>query len=282
MILIADSGSTKCDWALMNDKREVVHEQSTMGFNPFFHSAEMIKAQLQYSGKLYEMRDEVKEIFYYGVACSSEDRCGLIASALQSVFTNAKLNVHDDLLGAALATSDNRKSIVCILGTGSNAAFFDGKKLVDDKYSLGWILGDEGSGAYFGKRILADYLYGKLPPQIADELKKDFALTRENIFENVYRKPYPNVYLASFAKYLSKHKQYYYVPKLIQQGFNEFIEVHVCRFENFSKVPVHFIGSMPFFFEDVLREVCNKKNITVGKIMQQPIHGLVEYFRSRI
>jgi len=278
MIIIADSGSTKCDWMLIDKKRKKAGEFSTMGFNPFFHTTREIFDVLNDHDEMQKIVDEVTYVYYFGAGCSSEKRKKVVRDAMQLVFRNADVTVEHDMLGAALATCGKESGIACILGTGSNAAYFDGKKLQDDVHALGYILGDEGGGSYLGKKLLADFLYGNLPPQMHDKLKEEYQLDKESIFEQVYFKPHANVYLASFARFLSSNQENYYIRRLVKQGLLEFLDIHVCRFENYREVPVHFVGSIAYFFDEILEENCERRGITRGKIMKQPVEGLVNYY----
>ena len=277
MILVADSGSTKCDWKLVNDDRKVVEFFQTRGFNPFFESSREIFDELQRSEYLQACSNDVTELYYFGAGCSSPARKEILQIALRLMFRNADVVVEHDLLGAALATCDDRPGIACILGTGSNAGFFDGRRLDDDVHALGYLLGDEGSGSYFGKKLLADYLYNKLPPKIREQLESRYDLDKERIFDSVYKNPKPNIYLASFGRFLSDNQDHYYVRNLVMQGLLEFIDIHVCRFPEYQKVPVHFVGSIAYFFEDILRNVAERKGLIMGKIVKEPIHNLTDY-----
>jgi N-acetylglucosamine kinase-like BadF-type ATPase len=249
-----------------------------MGFNPFFHTTREMVDVLKDHAEMQEIADEVHHVKYFGAGCSSEKRKSIVHTAMQLTFRNADILVEHDMLGAALATCQGQPGIACILGTGSNAAYYDGEKLQDDVHALGYILGDEGSGSYLGKKLLADFLYEKLPLQMNTKLQQEYDLDKEVIFENVYHKPHPNVYLASFARFLSDNKDNYYIRRLVKQGLLEFLDIHVCRFDNYREVPVHFVGSIAYFFEDILRENCERRQIQMGKLMKQPVEGLVDYY----
>lgn len=280
MLMLADSGSTKCDWRLLDADKKVIGEFTTQGYNPFFHSVSETFESLKTYEDLMAVAKEVTTLYFFGAGSSNPSRKEVLHTAMQLFFRNADVHIEHDLLGAAWATCGVNPGIACILGTGSNAGYYDGKELHDDIHALGYILGDEGSGSYLGKKLLADFLYEKLPPQMHEALQKQYNLTKEEIFDNVYRKPHPNVYLASFARFLSSNKENYYIRRLVKQGLLEFLDIHVCRFENYQQVPVHFVGSIAYFFEDILREVCDAKHIQMGKIMKQPVDGLVTYFRE--
>ena len=206
MLLVADSGSTKCDWILTAPDKQS-HKFSTMGFNPFFHNEFIISEALQRENAMMNYANDVREVFFYGAGCSSTERNAIVQRGLQKVFANAKILVDHDLDGAAYATCDGKPGIACILGTGSNSCYFDGQKILEHVPALGYILGDEGSGCYFGKQLLAMFLYNQLPENIEKKLREEYHLSKEVIFENVYNKPNPNVYMASFMKPLMEFRQ---------------------------------------------------------------------------
>lgn len=277
MLLIADSGSTKCDWMLV-DNNEQRTSFSTMGFNPFFHDKDLIVKELLESD-LKSFADKVKFVFFFGAGCSSRELKATVERALSEVFHNAHIYVDHDLVAAAFATYDGRAAISCILGTGSNSCFFDGDIVSEEVPALAYILGDEGSGSYFGKKLLQLYLYKKLPQHLDSAFKKRYNnLSKNEIFENVYRKPHANVYLASFMRFVSDNKNDPFIRKIIFEGMQEFIKTHVMCFKYYNEVPVHFIGSVAFFCEDILREAANELGINVGNIIQRPIDGLVNYY----
>lgn len=277
MLLIADSGSTKCDWILVEN--DVQHKVSTMGFNPYFHSSDIISAEILKEELLRNKSGDIKEVYYYGAGAANNNMNNIVKNGLSKVFKNAQVNVGHDLDGAVFATCDEKPGIVCILGTGSNACYYDGNGNIEEKISgLGYILGDEGSGAYFGKRLLIRYLYGKLPIHIHKAFSERYNdINKQVVMENVYLKPHANVYLASFMKFLSDHRDDEFVRNFIYKGFSEFITTHVWKFENYREVPVHFIGSIAYYFQDLLREEARIHHLTIGKIVKQPVFNLVKY-----
>lgn len=281
MKLIADSGSTKADWVLIDEQGKTQGEYSTMGFNPFFHDAGTVQSALSENQGLNKIADQVENVFFYGAGCSSPERNQRIAEGLESVFKQADVSVDHDLTAAAYATAGNEECIACILGTGSNSCYFDGEYVHDDIPALGYILGDEGSGSYYGKKLLTAFLYKKLPKRIHENLRDGYKLTKESIFENVYMKPNANVYMASFAKFLSDNREDNFVQELITNGMLEFIAVHVCRFDNYRSLPVHFVGSIAHYFEDVLREVAQRRFVNVGQIIKQPVYSLAKHHNSQ-
>ena len=277
MILVADSGSTKCDWILI-DQSNTHHKTNTMGFNPFFHSTEFILEKIQENEIFQNYKSEIKEIYFYGAGCSSADRKIILERALSQFFTSAeKIDVDHDLMGAVFATTPYTPGISCILGTGSNSCFFDGKNINEHLPALGYILGDEGSGSYFGKILLADWLYHRMPLELYSEFQDKYELTKEGIFDAIHRKKHPNVYLASFMPFVSDHKDHPYMKDMVYQGLAKFINIHVWCYDNFREVPVNFVGSIAYYFRDVLEEVATNHRFTIGKIEKKPIFQLVEY-----
>ena len=277
MILIADSGSTKCDWALIKSENEVI-EFNTMGFNPFFHSEQLISDTLKNHQEVKKYQKDIMYLFYYGAGSSTKELKLVLHRALSDVFTEAEFIHSDhDLVASALATYDGQSCISCILGTGSNSCFYDGDIVSEEVPALGHILGDEGSGSYFGKKLLSKYAYKQLPESIYNEFKEKYNLDKGTIIENVYMKEHANVYLASFMKFLSDKADDPYVHEMISDGFFEFINTHVRCFKNYKEVPVHFVGSVAYYFEPILRNVCKAQGITIGTITKRPIEGLISH-----
>ena len=222
MKLIGDSGSSVCDWVLTFEGNTVL-ECRTMGFNPFFHNEVVVQYSLERNKELMQYADKITEVHFYGAGCSSEKRKNVLRRALRFVFKKAQISVTHDLEGAVYATLAKEPAIICILGTGSNACYFDGNEIVEKTFALGHILGDEGSGAYFGKELMTKYLYNELPKNINDLLKERHGLTKEVIFQNVYNMPHANVYLASFMKTLTEVKDDPFVREFVYKGLSKFL-----------------------------------------------------------
>jgi N-acetylglucosamine kinase-like BadF-type ATPase len=276
MILIADSGSTKCDWMIVeNETKQTL--TSTMGFNPFFHTTEFIATEIRKNCILTEYAYQINEIFFYGAGCSHPDRNQQVALALNSIFTNANVVVDHDLTGAALAACQGKPGIACILGTGSNSCFFDGKDIFEEVPALGNRLGDEGSGSYFGRKILSLFLYKRLDEEVSNYMKYELQLNKENIFENLYHKPNENVYLASFMKIYAKFPGNKKLNKILFDGIAEFADIHILCFNNYKEVPVNFVGSVAFYNQEIIHQVAEKIGFKVGNIIRQPIGGLLAY-----
>lgn len=277
MVLIVDSGSTKSDWVLLKDST-VVERFNTMGFNPFFHTEHIIARAIRSHDGLREISGDISQVFYYGAGCSSPELNAVVERALAMVFPNSENKVAHDLAACAYATYGGQPAIACILGTGSNSCAIDESGRISEAVpSLAYILGDEGSGSYYGKKLLAAFLYGKLPEDIHNDFVDQYGLDKDTIFEHVYQKPHANVYLASFMRFISNHKDDPFFREMVEKGMREFMAVHVCSFVHFREVKVHFIGSISYFFERELRAAAESLDITVGKIVRKPIDGLVQY-----
>lgn len=279
MILVADSGSSKTDWISSlpaDDKLEF----TTGGMNPFFLSEKDIVKILQNHTGVQKIAKDIHEIYFFGSGCSSPDRRELVSNALSQVFKNAFVNVESDLLGAAYATCGNNKGLSCILGTGSNITFYDGNKVTDGKHGLGYILGDEGAGTYFGKLLITNYLYGTMPADLQKSFKATYDINKETVIQNLYQKPAPNFYLASFSKFMSSNKEHTFIVDLLHRGFKEFIK-DIQSYPDYQKYKCHFVGSVAYSFQDILRNVCSEYAITVGKILKKPIDELFDFIMLR-
>ena len=276
MILIADSGSTKCDWLLL-DGANTVFQCSSMGFNPYFHDESFIVQQLRGHEVLMKKADEVDKLYFYGAGCSSKELNAIVQRAMIRLFPHSEVHIGHDLDGAALATYGGKPQIACILGTGSNACYFDGTSISESVPALAYILGDEGSGSYYGKRLIADFFYKRMPMHLADDFAATYNLTMENVVEYVYTRPHANVYLASFMKFCSTHRNDPYIKNLIRPGMKEFLDIHVTSYPNYREVETNFVGSVAYYFEDLLREVAGPMGVKVGRIVKKPILGLREY-----
>ena len=278
MILIADSGSTKSDWVAISQNSTIRY--STVGINPYFHDEEFVFSAIKDNQSLYSISSQIEEVYFYGAGCSSEKLNSIVLRGLQKVFTQAEIHVDHDLSACALATYQGEPGISCIIGTGSNSCFYDGTNIFENIPALGYILGDEGSGAYFGKKLLADFLYNKLPENIHFSLQNDLGLDKEKIISNVYMKPGANVYLASFMPFIFSHFDDKYISNMILEGFKTFIDTHVRCYQDYTKYKVHFIGSIACLFQKELDQACQFYNVTLGQVIKKPIDGLADYHRK--
>jgi glucosamine kinase len=277
MILIADSGSTKTDWVVLSDGKQVF-ATGTIGLNPLFRTKEEIRTALRSVSFFREFGRKIKQVNFFGAGCGNKKGKGKIESSLKRFFPAAKMNVRTDLIAAALAVSGNEEGVICILGTGSNCCYYDGKKVHQGNAGLGYILGDEASGTYFGKKLLQLFLYGKMSERLAKDFKKKFRVTRAIAIENIYNRPNANRYLASFAAFIPGHINEKEIQEMIKDGLDEFYETNISAVENFEKLPVHFVGSVAFYLKGFIGEMCRDKKLMKGKMMQKPINGLAAYY----
>ncbi len=276
MLLIADSGSTKCDWRLVAEDK-TYRDFDTAGINPYFHNEEVIYRALSENEGLSEFADKVKAVFFYGAGCSSADLKRTVDRGLGSFFRNAQIYVDHDLVAAAFAVYEDEPCIACILGTGSNSCHFDGDIVREEVPALAFILGDEGSGAWFGKKLLTDFLYKRLPESMHEALIDEFGLNKDGIIDRIYMKPHANVYLASFMKFITRFSHEPYVKNMLRKGLAAFLDTHVLCFRDAREVPVNFVGSVAHYHEHVLREVAEERGIRIGHIVKKPIDGLYDY-----
>ena len=280
MILIADSGSTKTDWRLIVDK-DNVQEAYTEGLNPYFKTTEEVQQTINEVLLLQFITKNPKEIdavYFYGSGCSSDDKKEIIERALKSVFTNANIVVEHDLLGAAIGVCGTQAGIAAILGTGSNSCYFDGEKVVVNIPALGYVLGDEGSGAYIGKEVLKGYLNKEMGDTLLQKFELKFQPSIEVILDRVYKEALPNRYFASFAKWVGEEvENEKYLQEIVRKALDAFFKKHICKYENHSELPLNVVGSIGYHFMHILHQVAEKNNVKLGKVIKSPISGLVKY-----
>jgi N-acetylglucosamine kinase-like BadF-type ATPase len=275
--LIADSGATKCDWCLITKGR--TRKITTQGISPYFLSHEQIVGILQ-SELLPKLKGAViGEVHFYGTGLSNLHNRAIVKQVLKQVFPKATHAIETDLLAAARALCGHSKGIACILGTGSNSCYYNGKKIVKNSPGIGYILGDEGSGAYLGKKLVQYYLYETMDESLQSAFESRFNQTRADILENVYKKPLANRYLASFAVFLAENRGHYMVENILEDGCNEFFFHHLLKYKEREQLPVHFTGSIAFGFKDVLQELCNHYGLKLGRVMKTPLQGLIQYHK---
>lgn len=276
--LIADSGATKAEWTLLNNgKKKTLF---TQGISPYFLStdeiAELLASEL--SPKLKNMT--VTQVFYYGTGCANPENVKSVKKALQRTFPNSKIEVHTDLMAAARAVCGNDKGIACILGTGSNSCYYNGKTIVKNSPGLGYVLGDEGSGAYLGKKVVQYYLYNTFDEDLRSLFDARFVTNTSEILDSVYKKPLPNRYLAGFTMFLAENRGHYMIENIIEDGLNDFFFQHLNKYNEVWKYPVHFIGSVAHGFKDVIQDLCASYEFELGTILKNPMQGLVKYHRD--
>jgi glucosamine kinase len=280
MILICDSGSTKADFALLQDDGSFI-EFGTEGLNPVHLSEEDLHQKISSEKNISAHRKSISTIYFFGSGCGNEEGKSRMERVLIKIFPGAQLSVDSHLMAAALATAGDDKGIISILGTGSNCCYYDGLKIHLKNFGLGYILGDESSGAWFGKKFLQAFLYDRLPLELYDDFYKEYKLNREKIIEAVYRKPNANLFLSSLMPYIIGQKEDSFIKNLLAEGLNEFFETGIAAFPESKNVPLHFIGSVAASLEAEIHTVAKEKNLSIGKILKRPMDGLQEYFLHR-
>ncbi len=276
MKLIADSGSTKADWKLVQNN-EVIKDIHTKGYNPYYWTAQEITQELQPIFHRDLDTNTIQEVYYYGAGCSADSYNKIIEDGLQPIFPNAKIFVKHDLLAAARATCYDEPGISCILGTGSNSCLFDGNTILDNVANLAYIVGDEGSGSHIGKAILQAYFYKEMPADLAENFKQMYPHDKGWFMKKIYEEETPNAFLASLTHFCSTSKDQFFIKKLVYDCFKLFIERHLTKYENYKNYKVHFVGSIAYYFSDILSVALNEKGMTLGRIIKKPIDNLVNY-----
>ena len=273
--LIADSGSTKTEWCLLkNDKPTLFTSQ---GMSPYFVNEEQIDQTIRREVFPFIKKNKIDEIYFYGTGCKNPANIKMFKKVFSQLFPEAVVVVDNDLSGAAKALCGNEKGIACILGTGSNSCYYNGKRIVKNSPGLGFILGDEGSGAYLGKKVIQHYLYNIFDEELRARFDAKFLTTGTEIIESVYKKPLPNRYLASFAIFLAENRGHYMIENIIEDGINDFFYTHIISYRESSKLPVHFTGGIAYGFKDVVAELCQNYGLQLGNILRSPMEGLIRY-----
>lgn len=275
MLIIADSGSTKTDWCIGNSKADCQIVQ-TGGINPFHQSSDEI-GQVISSTLVSQLGDTTgfTDIYFYGAGCIPQ-KAGIVKQALLQSFPQAVAEVESDLLGAARALCNKSAGIACILGTGSNSCAYDGEKITANISPLGYILGDEGSGAVLGKRLVGDCLKHQLPEDLYRDFLREYELTPAMILNKVYRQPLANRFLASLTPFLSAHKHRQEIHALLVSCFTDFFRRNVMQYE-YQGMPVHFTGSIAYYFQEEVKEAALALDISIGNILKSPMEGLADY-----
>ncbi|MCL7754796.1 N-acetylglucosamine kinase [Polaribacter sp. Z022] len=282
MILIADGGSTKADWIAIDKNKEEAFRVRTLGLNPAIVPEEELENRIINMFQLINIKEDVEEIHFYGAGCGTPKPIQILKTILESIFVNAKVFISEDMLAAVYAATGNDPALVCILGTGSNSCYYDGEKMEMLVSSLGYILMDEASGNYFGKKLIIDYYYNKMPKKIAKKFNEEFDLDADYIKKNLYREPNPNMYLASFAKFMFEFKEEKYIKRIIKKGFQEFFKYRILPYNKTTETPIYFIGSIAHYFRDILEKIAKKNNLEITDVIQRPIDNLLEYHKNNI
>jgi N-acetylglucosamine kinase-like BadF-type ATPase len=273
--LIADSGATKAEWVLINNgKKKTLF---TQGISPYFLNTDQV-TELVEKELVKKLKNViVEEIHYYGTGCANPENAKSIKKALQRVFQQAHINVNTDLMAAARAVCGHEKGIACILGTGSNSCYYNGKNILKNSPGIGYVLGDEGSGAYLGKKVIQYYLYNTFDEDLRARFDAKFVTNGVEILDNVYKKPLPNRYLAGFTMFLAENRGHYMIENIIEDGLNDFFFQHLCKYNEVWKYPVSFVGSVANGFKDVIQQLCSSYEFELGTILKNPMQGLVKY-----
>tara|TARA_B100001758_G_C18375648_1_gene594131 strand:+ start:503 stop:1351 length:849 start_codon:yes stop_codon:yes gene_type:complete len=280
MILIADSGSTKCNWVLCDLLGNIKKEFLTIGFNPYFIDKNSIIDTLKESN-LDNYKKKINHVFFYGAGCSSKENKNVIKIPLMQFFTNAKIKISHDLEAACYAVYNGNPNITCILGTGSNSCFYDGEKIIESAPSLGFILGDEASGSYFGKKTLSLYFNNKMPKQLQKVLKEGFETDINIINTNIYKESRANVFLAKYFPFIVEKKNHPLIKNIITEALDDFINLNIKSYPNYKSLEVNFVGSVAFFLSKEIYAASERNMFKIGKILRHPIKGLVNFHNQK-
>ncbi|MGE5107308.1 MAG: N-acetylglucosamine kinase [Sphingobacteriales bacterium] len=277
-ILIADSGATKAEWCVVSKGK--LKTVFTQGISPYFLNKEQIRSLLEKELLPKIKKYNISEVYYYGTGLANPANARMIRSLLKQVFTKAKrVEADHDLMAAARALCGKGKGVVANLGTGSFCCFYNGKKIVKQTPGIGYILGDEGSGAYLGKKVIQYYLYDTFDEDLRARFVAKYITNRVEILENVYKKPMPNRYLASFALFLAENRGHYMIENIIEDGINDFFFNHLYKYRESWTNPINFVGSVAWGFRDVLKELCSTYELELGTILKNPMEGLIKFHR---
>lgn len=278
MKLLVDSGSTKADWIAIDQTGKVLFTTQTLGLNPEVLSKEEIISRLDDKFDIEHNKEKASHLYFYGAGCGTDRMKIFLTQVFQEYFTNANVVVHEDTYAAVYATTPkDEQAIVCILGTGSNCSFFDGKDLHQKVQSLGYICMDDCSGNRFGRHLLRGYMFNKMPEDLKQEFEKEYNTDADYIKQNLYKEPNPNAYLATFAKFLIKHKDTHFCKQYIYAEMEDFVENYIKQYDNYQQVPVHFVGSIAFYLKEELTQILGNHGITIGNVLRRPIDGLIAY-----
>ena len=282
MIAIVDGGSTKCDWVILENDGTEVLKTETVGFNPNIIKPELITIEIEKNQALTKFKDYLENIFFYGSGCGTPENKLIVEREIQKVFNNAQIRIKEDLLAAAYAAYRGVPAIVCILGTGSNACYFDGENVKTELPSLGFLIGDEGSGSALGKQLVRHYFMKKLPPDLHQQFTEIYQLNIDDLLKNMYHNPRANAYMADFTRFIVDRKTHPYFQNFIYKELKNFLEFQVMPYEECRESEINFIGSIAYFFEDSLRAAASDFHFKIGTVVQRPIESLVNYHRDYI
>lgn len=279
MKLIAESGSTRTEWALVEDNH-LVQRVFTEGLNPFFQTRREISRSVRLGLPESFFKKKLDQVYYYGAGCSSYEKKNILGASLVAQF-KTPIQVESDLLAAARGLFKCEAGIACILGTGSNSCFYDGKIIVKNVKAAGYILGDEGSGAVLGKLFLADLLKGLAPKELANEFHEKFRISVNDVMESVYNLPFPNRFLGTIAYFLGDYMDNEYVYNLLTNNLRSFFNRNICQYD-YINYPIRFVGSLAYAYPDILQEVAQEFGVEIDVIEETPMNGLIEFHSMNI
>ena len=283
MILVVDSGSTKTDWIALDKNGKEIFSTKTLGLNPQMLSNEILNERIKNNFDIYKNRKSVEKLFFYGAGCGVESTQERILKVFNSIFINSEFDIKEDTYAAVYSAVDiGTPSIVNIIGTGSNCSYYDGEKVIQKVQSLGYVLMDYASGNYYGKYLIRAYYFNKMPEDLRKEFGENYDLSPNSIKNKLYREENPNTYLAGFAKFLIENKSNEYFKEIIFKGLERFIDYQILQYDDFSKVDIHYVGSIAYYLRDEITRIGKKYNLKTGRFIQRPIIGLVDYHKRNI
>ncbi|MFP4024439.1 MAG: N-acetylglucosamine kinase [Thiohalospira sp.] len=276
MFIVTDSGSTKTNWTIIN-KDIIIHSFKTNGLNPYFVNSESITKELIHNFPESIDQNHIQEVYFYGAGCSSQQTKQIILNGCNKFFNRAKITIESDLLGAARALFFNQKGIIAIMGTGSSTGIYNGKKITHQINSLGFAMGDEGSGAHLGKMLLIDYLHHNLPIDLKNLFENKFTIRKDDIIYSIYKKPSPSKFLASFAAFIVENKNHPYIKNLIQKSLQELFEKYICKYPDYKKYPIGIVGSVGYHLKPALEQTAQMYGIKIAQILKNPMKKMIDY-----
>jgi N-acetylglucosamine kinase-like BadF-type ATPase len=276
--IIADSGATKCQWTLVlgNQKKTM----TTIGISPYFLTTDQIVETIAKGFNKKVDTGIIDAVYFYGTGLSNPLNVASIKKALKKVFPKAALDIQTDLEAVARATCQHHKGVACILGTGSNTGYYNGKKIAKNSPGLGYVLGDEGSGAYLGKKVLQYYLYKTFDEELMHAFESKYPINKDQILDAIYKQALPNRYMASFAQFLSEHRGHYMIENIIEDGINDFFFAHLNKLNESWLYPIHFAGSIAYVFRDVIKQLATAYELEIGTIVKSPMEGLIAFHKK--
>lgn len=282
MIAIIDGGSTKCDWMILENSGKLNLKTTTLGFNPNITSPEFISQEIDKNQDLFFLKNHIEKVFFYGSGCGTAENCQKVEKEFVKTFPTAEISIKEDMTAAAYAAYNGNPAIVGILGTGSNSCFFDGEKIRTDLPSLGFLIGDEGSGSALGKHLLRRFFMKKLPKDLEEDFIQTYRLTIDDAIKNMYHNPRANAYLGEFNKFIAERKKHPYFQNMVFDEMKNYLDYQVLPYPEAGEVEVNCIGYIAFIYEDILRAAAAELNLKIGKVVQKPIESLVDYHKKYI